>query len=166
MVHGLGGTVVPQTPRGSALDATPTANQRTSVNPYTGEERGIEELHCSAHLTSGVVAVQLLSVQLARVAGVRMDGAYVVSHRVLGIIIAVAVGVFFVVAHIVPRKSKDSFPTDYDRTGLLLLSSLSAVLLLGGSWAVWCGAGATLAWMGFATNCDGRACGARGVVCV
>jgi hypothetical protein len=102
-------------------------------------------------LACGAVAVQLLSVQLARVAGVRMDGAYVVSHRVLGLIITIAVGVFFVVAHIVPRKSKDSFPTDYDRTGLLLLSSLSAVLLLGGSWAVWYGAGAALAWMGFAT---------------
>ena len=93
-----------------------------------------------------VVAGQMISVDAAQVAGMRMDGAYVHSDFPLALIFLAAAGLFYVNSHIVFRRWKELFTVEFDGRWLHDLSYAGGVLLLIAAWAAFPESWTAVAW--------------------
>jgi uncharacterized membrane protein len=107
--------------------------------------------------TSVVVAIQLVSIQAARVMGERFDGATYRLHLSMALICGIAAVVFYVNAHLVPRRRPELFDTQIDRFAATVVSWLAALVGFAGVYValpyVWCAVvwmvvSALLAWLG------------------
>ncbi len=108
-------------------------------------------------LAAGVVAGQMLSVDAARIAGMRMDDAYVHSDFRLALVFMVAAAVFYANAHWVSRRWAELFAIKFDQTVMQRLSYVAALMALAGLWiafpeswtaVAWAALGLALAWLG------------------
>jgi uncharacterized membrane protein len=108
-------------------------------------------------LASLLVAGQILSVDAARIYGIRMDGADVHSYPRLAILFAVAAAVFYADAHWVARRWTELFTSGFDRRLMQRLSYVAAVMALVSTWiafpqnwtaVAWGALGLVLAWLG------------------
>jgi hypothetical protein len=108
-------------------------------------------------ITALLVAGQMLSVDAARIVGIRMDGADVRAYPRLAILFAVAAVVFYVDAHWLARRWGDLFTTEFDRRVMQRLSYVGALMALTGAWiafpqswtaVAWGALGLALAWLG------------------
>lgn len=87
-----------------------------------------------AMIAAGAATVQILSVDIARVIGIRMDGASPDRIIPLGIAIVFAAAAFYGDATYVRRRWSELFDEDSDR--LRLVCYAASALLLGGLWVL------------------------------
>ncbi len=108
-------------------------------------------------LAAGLVAGQMLSVDAAKIYGMRMDDAYVHSDFHLALIFAVAAAVFYANAHWVFRRWSALFTVEFDRLVMRRLSYIAALMAFVGLWiafpeawtaVAWAALGLGLAWLG------------------
>lgn len=108
-------------------------------------------------LAAGGVAGQMLSVDAARICGMRMDDAYVHGDFPLALVFAVTAVVFYANAHWVYRRWSALFATEFDQTFVQRLSHLGALMAFVGLWiafpeswtaVAWAALGLGLAWLG------------------
>jgi hypothetical protein len=112
-------------------------------------------------LAAGLVAGQMISVDAARVYGMRMDGADLHGDLRLAMLFAVAAVVFYANAHWVFRRWADLFTTEFDRRLMQPLSYVAALIAFVGAWIAfpetwtalaWCALGLGLALLGRGFN--------------
>ena len=108
-------------------------------------------------LASLLVAGQMLSVDAARIVGIRMDGADVRSYPNVAILFAVAALVFYASAHWVARRWSNLFTGEFDLRVMQRLSYVGALKAMVAAWiafpqnwtaVVWGVLGLGLAWLG------------------
>ena len=108
-------------------------------------------------VAGGVVAGQMLSVDAARICGMRMDGASVHSDLRLAILFAGSAIVFYANAHWVYRRWAGLFATKFDEGVMQRLSHVAALMAFVGLWiafpeswtaVAWAALGLGLAWLG------------------
>jgi hypothetical protein len=97
-------------------------------------------------LASLLVAGQMLSLDAARVYGIRMDGADVRSYPRLAILFAVAAAVFYADAHWLFRRWADLFVTEFDRRLMQRLSYAGMLMAFTGAWIAFPQSWTAVAW--------------------
>jgi uncharacterized membrane protein len=105
-----------------------------------------------------VAAGQMVSVDAARVYGMRMDGADVRSHPRMAILFVVAAIVFYANSYWVSRRWRDLFEHPFDRRLMERLSYAGAFLAATGAWILLPEAWTAVAWtaLGLALAMAGR----------
>jgi Predicted membrane protein (DUF2339) len=93
-----------------------------------------------------LVAGQMISVDAARVAGRRMDGADERSNLALALMFAIAAAVFYANSHWVLRRWNDLFSREFDHRLMRRLSYVAAVVLFIGAWIAFPKSWAAVAW--------------------
>ena len=97
-------------------------------------------------LVSLLVAGQMLSINAARVAGARMDGADITARWPLAILFAIAACVFYANAHWVLRRWSQLFAHEFDRRLMKDLSFVGAVMAATAAWLAFPEAWTAVAW--------------------
>ncbi len=105
-------------------------------------------------LSTLLVAGQMISVDAARIYGIRMDGADVSSKPSVAILFAVAAIVFYLNSYLGLHQWSELFTTTFDRTVMKRLAHAGAIMTFIGAWimfpeawtaVVWCALGLVLA---------------------
>jgi uncharacterized membrane protein len=97
-------------------------------------------------LALAVVAGQMISVDAARIFGMRSDDAYVHGDFGLGIVFLVATIVFYLNSHWVLPRWRELFSHEFDQTFLQRLSYAACLLLWVGAWIAFPDAWTAVAW--------------------
>jgi uncharacterized membrane protein len=97
-------------------------------------------------LATLLVAGQMVSVDAARICGMRSDDADVRSYPRIAMLFAVGAVVFYANAHWVFRRWKDLFQLEFDRRLMQRLSYVGAVMALIGAWIAFPEAWTAVAW--------------------
>jgi hypothetical protein len=107
-----------------------------------------------------VAAGHMISVDAARVYGMRMDNADLRSHPPVAILFAVATIVFYTSAHWVSRRWSALFEHEFDRRLMARLSYAGAFMAFTGAWILLPEAWSAVAWaaLGLALALAGRRC--------
>jgi uncharacterized membrane protein len=100
--------------------------------------------------TAMVVAAQMIAFDAAPIVGVRMDGARVVNEFGVGLIFAVAAVLFYLNAHVIPRRWPDLFEHWLDLLLARRLSYVAGVMALVGAYTAWPEAWTAVAWSALA----------------
>jgi len=100
-------------------------------------------------LASAVVAGQMISVNAARVCGMRMDGADVRADFPLAMIFAIAAAIFYGNSHWVSRRWADLFSHTIDKRLTQYLSYVAALMGVIGLWVAFPEAWTVVAWGAF-----------------
>ena len=93
-----------------------------------------------------LVAGQMISVDAARICGIRMDGADVSSKWPVAILFAVAAAVFYANAHWLFPRWRELFAADFDRRLMQRLSYAAAIMAFIGAWIAFPEAWTAVAW--------------------
>ncbi len=97
-------------------------------------------------LATLLVAGQMISVDAARIYGIRSDDADVHSYPRVAILFAMAAVVFYGNAHWVFRRWKELFQVEFDRRLMQRLSYLGALMALIAAWVAFPEAWTAVAW--------------------
>ena len=97
-------------------------------------------------LAAGLVAGQMISVDAARIYGMRMDGADLRSDFRLALVFAVGAAVFYANAHWVFRRWGDLFTVEFDKRLMQRLSYVAAGMAFVGAWIAFPEAWSAVAW--------------------
>jgi uncharacterized membrane protein len=97
-------------------------------------------------LATLLVAGQMISVDVAWIAGRRMDGAEESSNFPLALIFAIAAAVFYTNSHWVFRRWNDLFSVEFDNRLMHRLSYVAALMLFIGAWIAFPGSWTAVAW--------------------
>jgi len=97
-------------------------------------------------IVTAVVAGQMISVEVAAVYGMRLDGADVTGKPPVATLLAVAAIVFYVNSYWVSRRWRDLFKHEFDRTLFARFSYAGAFMALTGAWVMWPEAWTAVAW--------------------
>ena len=100
-------------------------------------------------LASIVVAAQMVSVDAARVMGMRMDGGDVRPGLRLALIFAIAAAIFYANSHWAPRRWKELFSSEIDRRITRPLSYIAGFMAAVGLWIAYPEAWTVVAWCAF-----------------
>ena len=114
-------------------------------------------------LAAVLVAGQMISVNAARVCGMRMDGGDVRADYPLALIFAIAAAIFYANAHWVRRRWPELFAHPVDQRMALYLSYVAALMGVIGLWIAFPEAWTAVAWcaFGLALAVAGRRFGIR-----
>ena len=97
-------------------------------------------------LALGVVAGQMISVDAARIYGMRMDGAYVHGDFRLAAVFLVATALFYVNSHWVFRRWRNLFTAEFDVRLMQRYSYAAGVLAFVAAWIAFPGLWTAVAW--------------------
>lgn len=97
-------------------------------------------------LSTLLVAGQMISVDAARIYGIRMDDADVSSKPSVAVLFAVAAIVFYFNSYWGRHRWSDLFTTTFDRTVMKRLSHVGAIMAFIGAWIMFPEAWTAVAW--------------------
>ncbi len=100
-------------------------------------------------LASGLAACQMVSVNAARVLGMRMDGGDVRSNFPLAMVFGIAAAVFYADAHWIARRWNAMFFHEVDKRLTRYLSYIAALMGAIGLWIAFPEAWTAVAWCAF-----------------